>query len=46
VDPSSYSRTPHESRVCAEMKNTCYAFLRVFSYSPHRILPMRPARLP
>jgi hypothetical protein len=41
VDPSSYSRTPHESRVCAEIKNDFYAFFQVFSW-PIGILPTPP----
>jgi len=40
VDPSSYSRTPHESRVCTETKNRDNAFLRFFRYG-FRNLPMR-----
>jgi hypothetical protein len=42
VNPSSYPRVPHESRVCAELKNVGYAFSQVFSYSEVRILP-KPA---
>ena len=30
VDPSSQSRTPHGSRVCAETENDYYAFFQVF----------------
>lgn len=30
VNPSTYSGTPHESRVCAEIKNDGNAFFQVF----------------
>jgi hypothetical protein len=39
-DPSSWSRTPHEWRVCAEIKKNYYAFFQVFFRGGIGSLPM------
>jgi hypothetical protein len=41
ADPSSYSGSPHESRVCAQAENCCYAFFQVFPIAGNDLVTFR-----